>query len=111
MVLRFACIARTLLCLASTQSTFLKFLRCSQFSEFDSNNGGFQFECFVFQFCFIQCAINNDIADILESGSEDFESGEEIYDAVGSILAEVAGDEGDDKIIDLCNQLMGALKG
>ena len=57
------------------------------------------------------CAINNDIADVLESGSEDFESGEEIYDAVGSILAEVAGDEGDDKIIDLCNQLMGALKG
>ncbi|XP_073246367.1 ATP-binding cassette sub-family F member 3-like isoform X2 [Porites lutea] len=51
------------------------------------------------------------VTDVLESGSEDFESGEEIYDAVGSILAEVAGDEGDDKIIDLCNQLMGALKG
>ena len=50
-------------------------------------------------------------ADILESGSDDFESGEDIHDAVGSILAEVAGDEGEDDIIDICNQLMSALKG
>lgn len=49
--------------------------------------------------------------DILESGSDDFESGEDIYDAVGSILAEVAGDEGDDDIINICNQLMTGLKG
>ncbi|KAJ7376207.1 ATP-binding cassette sub- F member 3 [Desmophyllum pertusum] len=51
------------------------------------------------------------VADILESGSDDFESGEDIHDAVGSILAEVAGDEGEDDIIDICNQLMSALKG
>ena len=50
-------------------------------------------------------------SDILESGSDDFESGEDIYDAVGSILAEVAGDEGEDDIIDICNQLRCALKG
>lgn len=50
-------------------------------------------------------------SDILESGSDDFESGEDIHDAVGSILAEVAGDEGEDNIIDICNQLMSALKG
>ena len=35
--LRFACVSWTLLWLASTQSTFLKFFRCSRFSEFDSN--------------------------------------------------------------------------
>ena len=72
---------------------------------------GFSLSVLYSSFVLSSYTINNDIADILESGSEDFESGEEIYDAVGSILAEVAGDEGDDKIIDLCNQLMGALKG
>ena len=72
---------------------------------------GFSLSVLYSSFALTSCAINDDIADVLESGSEDFESGEEIYDAVGSILAEVAGDEGDDKIIDLCNQLMGALKG
>ena len=72
---------------------------------------GFSLSVLYSSFVLSSCAINNNIVDILESGSEDFESGEEIYDAVGSILAEVAGDEGDDKIIDLCNQLMGALKG
>ena len=36
MVLRFACLSWTLLWLAITQSTFLKFFRCSQFFEFDS---------------------------------------------------------------------------
>ncbi|CAH3134847.1 unnamed protein product [Pocillopora meandrina] len=51
------------------------------------------------------------VTDILESGVDDFESGEDIYDAVGSILAEVAGDEGEDEIIDLCNQLLSTLKG
>ncbi|XP_020606555.1 ATP-binding cassette sub-family F member 3-like [Orbicella faveolata] len=51
------------------------------------------------------------VTDILESGSDDFESGEDIHDAVGSILTEVAGDEGEEDIIDICNQLMGALKG
>lgn len=50
------------------------------------------------------------VTDILESGSDDFESGEDIFDAVGSILAEVASDEGDDNIIDICNQLLVALK-
>lgn len=34
---------------------------------------------------------------------DDFESGEDIYDVVGSILVEVVGDEGEDEIIDLCN--------
>lgn len=29
---------------------------------------------------------------------------------MGSILTEVAGDEGDEDIIDICNQLMGGLK-
>lgn len=48
------------------------------------------------------------VTDILESGSDDFESGEDIHDAVGSILAEVAGEEGD--IIDICNQLLSGLK-
>ena len=72
---------------------------------------GFSLSVLYSSFVLSSYTINNDIADILESGSEDFESGEEIYDAVGSILAEVAGDEGDDKINDLCNQLMGALKG
>ena len=50
-------------------------------------------------------------SDILESGSDDFESSEDIHDAVGSILTEVAGDGGEEDIIDICNQLMGALKG
>ena len=30
---------------------------------------------------------------------------------MGSILAEVAGDDGDEDIIDICNQLMSGLKG
>lgn len=51
------------------------------------------------------------MTDILESGSDDFESGEDIHDAVGTILTEVAGDEGEEDIIDICNQLMSALKG
>ena len=34
--LRFACVSWILLWLASTQSTFLKFFRCSRFFEFDS---------------------------------------------------------------------------
>ena len=51
------------------------------------------------------------IADILESGSDDFESGEDIHDAVGSILAEVAGNEGEDNSIDICNEFMCVLKG
>ena len=51
-------------------------------------------------------------SDILESGSDDFESGEDINDAVGSILAEVAGgEEEEDDVIEICNQLMSALKG
>ena len=50
------------------------------------------------------------LSDILESGSDDFESGEDIFDAVGSILAEVVGDEGGHNIIDICNQLLAALK-
>lgn len=51
-------------------------------------------------------------SDILESGSDDFESGEDIHDAVGSILAEVAGgEEEEDDVIEICNQLMNALKG
>ena len=37
MVLRFDSISWTLLWLSSTQSTFLKFFRCSRFCEFDSN--------------------------------------------------------------------------
>ena len=36
MVLRFACVSWTLFWLAGTQSTLLKFFRCSRFSEFDS---------------------------------------------------------------------------
>ena len=46
MLLRFACVSWTLLWFASTQSTFLKFFRCSQFSEFDSNFNSIFLGCF-----------------------------------------------------------------
>ena len=59
----------------------------------------------------LQTLIVSNVSDILESGSDDFESGEDIHDAVGNILTEVSGDEGEEDIIDICNQLMGALKG
>lgn len=75
-------------------------------------------QAFFSYHCTIMIKVNmlivcNDLltADILESGSDDFESGEDIHDAVGSILAEVAGDEGEDDIVDICNQLMSGLKG
>lgn len=43
------------------------------------------------------------ILDVFESGLDDFESGEDIYDVVGSIFIEVVGDEGEEDIIDICN--------
>lgn len=43
--------------------------------------------------------------------SDDFDSGDDIYDAVGAILHEVTGDNNDEEEIrTLCEQLMDIIK-
>lgn len=48
-------------------------------------------------FCNICCYISA-ISGILQSGTDEFESSEEIYDAIGGILHEVAADKSEDDI-------------
>ncbi|XP_077998054.1 ATP-binding cassette sub-family F member 3-like [Glandiceps talaboti] len=43
---------------------------------------------------------------ILEDGSDDFSSPDDLYEAVGDMLQEVAQDKSDDDIRDICSQLM-----
>lgn len=59
---------------------------------------------------------DNDILDyiksVLENGSEDFQSPEDVFEAVGLILIESAKDYGDDaekRVIDICEQLFRTL--
>ena len=50
------------------------------------------------------------IADVLESSSDDFESGDEVFEAVGGILQEVDASKEEDEIKDLCHKLIGLMK-
>ena len=47
---------------------------------------------------------------ILDS-PEDFDSSEELYDAVGGVLLEVGGVNGEEHVRELCERLYIALKG
>ena len=47
---------------------------------------------------------------ILDS-PEDFDSNEELYDAVGGVLLEVGGDNGEEQVRELCERLYVVLKG
>ena len=50
------------------------------------------------------------LTDVLESSSDDFESGDEVFEAVGGILQEVDASKEEDEIKDLCHQLIGLMK-
>uniref|UniRef100_A0AAR2KKI4 ATP-binding cassette sub-family F member 3 n=1 Tax=Pygocentrus nattereri TaxID=42514 RepID=A0AAR2KKI4_PYGNA len=49
----------------------------------------------LFQFC----------TNVLDSGGSDFEDGEEVFDAVGGVLQEVAADKNEDDVRSICLQL------
>ena len=46
----------------------------------------------------------------MESSSDDFESGDEVFEAVGGILQEVDASKEEDEIKDLCHKLIGLMK-
>ena len=50
------------------------------------------------------------LTDVLESSSDDFESGDEVFEAVGGILQEVDASKEEDEIKDLCHKLIGLMK-
>ena len=50
------------------------------------------------------------LADVLESSSDDFESGDEVFEAVGGILQEVDASKEEEEIKDLCHKLIGLMK-
>ncbi|KAK3567237.1 hypothetical protein QTP86_015068 [Hemibagrus guttatus] len=50
------------------------------------------------------------ITGVLDSGGSDFEDGEEVFDAVGGVLQEVAADKNEDDIRNICLQLFNTLK-
>lgn len=57
---------------------------------------------FFFQICFIGLLVDN---------KSEFESSDHVYEAIGEMLHEVAGDsKGEDEIKDICSQLLSALK-
>uniref|UniRef100_A0AAR2M238 ATP-binding cassette sub-family F member 3 n=1 Tax=Pygocentrus nattereri TaxID=42514 RepID=A0AAR2M238_PYGNA len=50
------------------------------------------------------------ITGVLDSGGSDFEDGEEVFDAVGGVLQEVAADKNEDDVRSICLQLFNTLK-
>ncbi|XP_063708382.1 ATP-binding cassette sub-family F member 3 [Culicoides brevitarsis] len=57
----------------------------------------------------IEGELQDYVSSILESGGDEFESSEEIYDAIGGILHEVAADKSEDDIKGLCDQFYGLM--
>lgn len=49
-------------------------------------------------------------AGVLDSGGSDFEDGEEVFDAIGGVLQEVAAEKNEDDVRDICLQLFNTLK-
>lgn len=47
---------------------------------------------------------------VLETSCEDFESGDDVFEAIGGVLQEVTNDKTEEDIKKLCDQLMHALK-
>ncbi|KAG4078968.1 hypothetical protein HA402_010920 [Bradysia odoriphaga] len=50
------------------------------------------------------------IEGILTGGADDFESGDDLYDAIGDLLHEIAAEKGEDDIRDLCEQFLCLVK-
>ncbi|XP_072544831.1 ATP-binding cassette sub-family F member 3 [Salminus brasiliensis] len=50
------------------------------------------------------------ITGVLDSGGSDFEDGEEVFDAIGGVLQEVAAEKNEDDVRDICLQLFNTLK-
>ena len=46
---------------------------------------------------------------VLETSAEDFESGDDIFEAIGGVLQEVANEKSEDDIKELCDQLLHTL--
>ena len=53
---------------------------------------------------------NFDILGVLETSGEDFESADDIFEAIGAVLGEVANEKTEDDIKDLCDLLLHTLK-
>ena len=53
---------------------------------------------------------NFDISGVLETSGEDFESADDIFEALGAVLGEVANEKTEDDIKDLCDLLLHTLK-
>lgn len=51
-----------------------------------------------------------DSTGVLVSGVEDFESSDDLYDAIGAILHEVSTEKSENDIKDLCEQLLCMMK-
>lgn len=51
-----------------------------------------------------------DLTGVLVSGVEDFESSDDLYDAIGAILHEVSAEKSENDIKDLCEQLLCLMK-
>uniref|UniRef100_A0A3B1IHX2 ATP binding cassette subfamily F member 3 n=1 Tax=Astyanax mexicanus TaxID=7994 RepID=A0A3B1IHX2_ASTMX len=47
---------------------------------------------------------------LLDSGGSDFEDGEEVFEAIGGVLQEVAAEKNEDDVRDICLQLFNTLK-
>uniref|UniRef100_A0A8B9KUW6 ATP binding cassette subfamily F member 3 n=1 Tax=Astyanax mexicanus TaxID=7994 RepID=A0A8B9KUW6_ASTMX len=47
---------------------------------------------------------------VLDSGGSDFEDGEEVFEAIGGVLQEVAAEKNEDDVRDICLQLFNTLK-
>jgi len=50
------------------------------------------------------------VESVLETSAEDFESGDDIFEAIGGVLQEVANEKSEDDIKELCDQLLHTLK-
>ncbi|XP_046678265.1 ATP-binding cassette sub-family F member 3 [Homalodisca vitripennis] len=50
------------------------------------------------------------VEDVLSNGADEFEGSEEIYDAIGGVLHEVACDKSQEEIMHICEKLMGLMK-
>ncbi|XP_054286429.1 ATP-binding cassette sub-family F member 3-like [Macrosteles quadrilineatus] len=51
------------------------------------------------------------VEGVLSNGAEDFEDSEEVYEAIGGLLHQVACDKTEEDIRDICNKLMCLMKG
>uniref|UniRef100_A0A1B6LNT8 ATP-binding cassette sub-family F member 3 n=1 Tax=Graphocephala atropunctata TaxID=36148 RepID=A0A1B6LNT8_9HEMI len=50
------------------------------------------------------------VEGVLSNGADEFEGSEEIYDAIGGVLHEVACDKSQEDIMHICDKLMGLMK-